>query len=451
VGGAGGATARFRLSCISGTIERRAKGLRVRGRTNIRVERAVPGVPSHVNCDNAFPLSGIAAQNQHIQAERGNRRRAGRHAARCFSRQLRAGQILVILLLLASGCLWAQKSSLPQASRFRERSSNSEAVQRVSGAVHVQSSLVVAPVTVLDRSGRFVESLAKVDFRVLDDGIPQRIAQFGLALEPVTAVLVIQTNGSVAPLLNQVRPLGSVFWGLLLGEYGDSAVIAFADHVRVLQDFSSGPRTLENTLRHIAARGKKARLNDALTRAVQMLNREPATERRVVIVFSDGFDRGSKTSEAEVLRAATSSNTAVYALRFAPTQASVKRSQEAWNSGGGAPSVNFMPLVALALGVGRAALSKNLLPQYAAFTGGVAYTHWKKQSLQDQLQQIALDINSQYVLAYAPSTLKQKGFHRIQVEVLQRGLRVRTRAGYFSGVEKKVISFQPSAVSSSTP
>jgi VWFA-related protein len=349
------------------------------------------------------------------------------------SRLLRLALISAALLLFTGAGLFAQGRSLPKAGSPGGDPSSTVS-RRPAGTVRVQSSLVVAPVTVVDRSGRFVESLGKVDFRILDNGVSQHITQFGLAMEPVTAVLVIQTNRSVAPLLNQVRPLGSVFWGLLLGDYGDSAVIGFADHVNVLQDFSSGPRTLENTLRHIVAHGKKARLNDALERAIQMLNKEPATERRVIVAFCDGFDRGSKTGEAQVLRAATSSNTAVYGLRFNPAQASVRRSQEEWSLGDGAPSVNFMPLVSLALGLGRVALSRNVLQQYADFTGGVAYTHWKKQSLQDQLQQIALDINSQYVLAYAPSTLRQKGFHRIQVQVLEPGLKVRTRAGYFYGL-----------------
>jgi VWFA-related protein len=341
--------------------------------------------------------------------------------------------IVAVLSALATSPLLSQKPSWPNRRVVEEQLARASALRHSASSIHIQSPLVVAPITVFDRAGRFVDDLAKVDFRVLDNGVPQRIAEFGLALEPVTAVLVIETDRTVAPLLRQVRPLGSVFWGLLLGEYGDSAVIGFSDHVQILQDFSSGPRTLEHTLRHISARGRRARLNDALNRAIQMLNKEPATERRVIIAFSDGFDRGSKTSEAQVLRSAASSNTAIYGLRFSPEQASLKRSEEDWNAGNGAPSVNFLPLVALALGVGRAALSKNVLQQYAAFTGGITYTHWKKQSLQDQLQQIALDINSQYVLAYVPSTLTQRGFHRIQVKVLHRGLTVRTRVGYFAG------------------
>lgn len=340
--------------------------------------------------------------------------------------------ILLLLLLIPGKSFASRTQSGPpiQSAVIRKQ----ERISRHHAApIHVQTSLVVTPVTVMDRSGRFVEDLRRADFRVLDNGVPQRIAQFGLALEPVTAVIVIQTNGAVAPLLREVRPLGSVFWGLLLGDYGGAAVISYADHVRVLQDFASGPKTLETTLRRLVAHGRKARLNDAIERAIEMLEEEPATERRAVILFCDGFDRGSKTSEAEVLRTATSANVAIYGLRFAPAHESWRRSREAWNSGSGAPSVDFMPLVALGLGVSRAVLSRDLLPQYASFTGGAAYAHWKKQSLQDQLQEIALEINSQYVLAYVPSNLKERGFHRIQVELARRNLRVRTRAGYFYG------------------
>jgi VWFA-related protein len=309
-------------------------------------------------------------------------------------------------------------------------------------AIHVQSTLVVTPVSVVDRSGRFVENLPENDFRVFDNGVRQRITRFGLALEPVTAVVVIEADEHVTALLGEVRPLGSVFWGMLLGRYGDSAVISFADRVHVLQDFSSGPVTLENTLQHLRAEGSKVKLNDALVRGVAMLAHQPRALRRVIIVFSNGFDRGSKTTSEEVVRAATGADVAIYGLRFAPTHASMKQSREAWKSSS-ASGISLLPFLTLAAGVGRAALEKDLVRQYAVFTGGVAYTHWKKQTLQDQLQKIMLEINSQYVLTYTPTTLRKTGFHRIQVEVSQSHLRVRTRAGYFIGLQSLDLAERP--------
>ena len=59
----------------------------------------------------------------------------------------------------------------------------------------------------------------------------------------------------------------------------------------------------------------------------------------------------------------------------------------------------------------------------------------KTHAFQDTLQQIFLDINSEYVLTYLPNTLKQEGFHRIQLQVSRPWLKVHTRAGYFYGVK----------------
>ncbi|MGH9342344.1 MAG: hypothetical protein ACRD19_01060, partial [Terriglobia bacterium] len=97
----------------------------------------------------------------------------------------------------------------------------------------------------------------------------------------------------------------------------------------------------------------------------------------------------------------------------------------------------LMPFAVLALQTGVKELRANVLQQYAGYTGGVVYTHLRERSLQNQLQNIALDINSQYILTYVPNTLKEAGFHPIQIGVSQPDLRVRTRAGYFYGTSGK--------------
>jgi hypothetical protein len=93
-----------------------------------------------------------------------------------------------------------------------------------------------------------------------------------------------------------------------------------------------------------------------------------------------------------------------------------------------------IPVVPIILATGetiRSTLASSLLEYYAGYTGGVFYSHGSKKAVQDQLNRIASEIHSQYELAYVPDTLGQAGFHRIQVQVRRRGVRVRTRAGYF--------------------
>jgi VWFA-related protein len=327
-------------------------------------------------------------------------------------------------LWVAAAC--GQESPTPPSSPDLNRRNEIQS----SDTIHVRSSLVVMPVTVIDSKGNFVPDLSEDQFRVLDNRVPQRITQFGFAVEPVVSVIVIQANENVAPLLDQLHRLGPLFSDLLLGLSGQVAVITYGDRVEIAQNFSSDSKSLAKTLNHISTNVGKAHLNDALSRAISILARQTGGERRLIFVFSDGFDRGSTTTRAEIIQGANNINVAIYGLRFDPAQESVKRAAavERERNGGG---MDLLPLAKMVVDIGAAKVRSNLMQSYADFTGGTVYTHRKRHTLERDLQRIALDINSQYILAYVPSNLKEAGFHRIQVEMPATGLRVRTRSGYF--------------------
>ena len=99
--------------------------------------------------------------------------------------------------------------------------------------------------------------------------------------------------------------------------------------------------------------------------------------------------------------------------------------------------LSLAPLAVLALKTGSKEMRKNLLGQYAGYTGGIVYTHWREHAVQDQLQNIALAVNGQYDLAYIPTALNNTGFHSLKITVSEPGLRVRTRAGYFYAPPRK--------------
>jgi VWFA-related protein len=332
---------------------------------------------------------------------------------------------------------------------YTHRSGN-QPCDAYSNPIRVQSPLVVLPITVTDPAGNPVLDLKESEFRVLDDDIPQKIRSLSIRMQPVAAVIVIQTDEGVAPLLDQVRPLGVLFSNLLLGQPGEAAVISYADEVRLIQGFSGDPATLEKSLKTIMASGGKARMDDALVRAISMLRNQAKAKRRVLIAFSDGFDSGSKASPLQVIRDATAGGVSIYGLRIAPTYEIWKQNDSSgpsldtpnYGAMSGNPSeaeamadssggADLLAPAVLALELGRSALRRNALQQYAEFTGGVVYKHWKARTLQDQLQKIAVEVNSEYTLTYVPNTLNKTGFHPIRVEVSNGGLKVRTRAGYF--------------------
>jgi len=167
---------------------------------------------------------------------------------------------------------------------------------------------------------------------------------------------------------------------------------------------------------------------------------------------------GSETRKAEVVQRAVNAGITIYGLGFSPGRALLARQAKAPPPDpldvnvarplppGTAPTpsneektwdVPTLPIVPLILASGemiRSTVAKSALEFYAGYTGGVCYAHWSTKGVQDELNRIANEIQSQYEIAYVPHAPgSENGFHRIQVHVHRSGVKVRTRAGYFLG------------------
>jgi VWFA-related protein len=323
--------------------------------------------------------------------------------------------------------------------------------------IRVTANLVTAPVTVINSKGEFVFDLEQKDFEILDNGVRQRIEQFSLEQRKLDAVIVVEANSTSAPLLDEVRPLGPVFSSLMLGPQGEAALVTYGDQIRLVQDLTQDHDKLESALRNVEARGSSAQLNDALARAIALLESQPKEDRRVIVVFSDGHDLGSETHKEEVVQRAVNAGITIYGLGFNPGRALLARQPKAppadpLNDNVARPlppntaptpsneektwDVPALPIVPLILASGemiRSAVAKNALEFYAGYTGGVCYARWSTKAVQDELNRIADEIQSQYEIAYVPHAPSENGFHRIQVHVDRKGLKVRSKAGYFIG------------------
>jgi VWFA-related protein len=233
-----------------------------------------------------------------------------------------------------------------------------------------------------------------------------------------------------------------------------------------LQNFSGDPDHLKITLQQIDSWGTKPRLNDAMMQGLALLETRPKPERRLMVVFSDGTDRGSENDKADVVRRATTDGTTIYGLHLSrmeavlrdkpdqghpmsPLDTNVTRplppgvaptstnSASIWSPEGGSENPNGNDILAAAGHDAVSVFVHNPLEIYATYTGGVYYSHWTETGLQDQLNRVCDEVHSQYEIAYIPSNLTDTGFHSIRVQVDKPGLRVRTRAGYF--YQKQVV------------
>jgi VWFA-related protein len=297
------------------------------------------------------------------------------------------------------------------------------------------------------------------EFLIYDNGKQQKIVQFGTELHPIDLVVIVETNDTTSQMLADIRGLGSMFSDALVGPQGEAAIITYSDHVDVLQPFTQDGNRFDTALRTLGGRGSGYHLDDAVGRAVSMLDTVRMQtghqeDRRVIVVFSDGYNIGSQMNKNEIVKRALNSDITIYGLGFKPIKGLWDRPQKdpppdltamsmGYPSTPNTASTPFtqqqmyqapVPIVPIILATGETVKSivlKSSLEYFAGYSGGVYYAKWGKSDVQEALNRIATEIHGQYELAYVPDNLDETGFHHIEVKVRRPGAKVRARAGYY--------------------
>ena len=112
------------------------------------------------------------------------------------------------------------------------------------------------PVTVRDEKGEMVHSLEESDFRITDNGVPQKITHFNLGGDPISLVVVVETSSRIGPLLPQIRKTGILITQTVTGPTGEGAVVGFDDEVKTLLDFTNSPDAMEKTMAGLREGGR---------------------------------------------------------------------------------------------------------------------------------------------------------------------------------------------------
>ena len=166
-----------------------------------------------------------------------------------------------------------------------------------------------------------------------------------------------------------------------------------------------------------------------------------ALGRHVLVVISDGLDHGSKETLNEAVDAAERSGITLYTVLLKgerdrdselPALGGDRRGGIGgnWPGGGGR-----FPGGRQGGGGSREpeADGKKTLEKIAERSGGRAFEAKKKDSLEEQLTQIAAEIDGQVLLTYTPDVAdKEGGFHKVSVKAANGEWTVAAPEGYFA-------------------
>ena len=261
--------------------------------------------------------------------------------------------------------------------------------------------------SVIDTSGRAVDSLAQDAFRVYEDGVPQNIVGFRHEDVPVSLGIIIDSSGSMYDKRTAVDQ-ASLDLVRLSNRLDEAFLVDFSSEAYIDQDFTSDITKLQQGLGYIKASGGTA-LYDAVIASADYLSKNAKHSKQVLLVITDGDDNASSASlESAIRRVQDLDGPAIYTIGL---------------------------LFGEDVGRGEARHAKSVLAELSEQTGGAAYFPRGLKDVDGIAHEVAQDIRTQYTIEYRSSKSPELGGYRqIHVEAKEkgyRGLQVRTRAGYY--------------------
>jgi VWFA-related protein len=275
-------------------------------------------------------------------------------------------------------------------------------------SIQVNVPEVTVPVTVTTKNGEFIPGLKKEDFRVLEDGQPQKITNFAQSSEaPITAVLLVEFAA------NHYR----FIYDMLSNAYGFAqslkpndwvSVISYDMHPEIQQDFTQNKQAIIQALNTLRIPGfRETNEFDALYDTLDRLDRVEG--HKYIILISSGVDTFSKLNFDKILKKVKASHDITI---FPISTGWLLREQlDPYLNPG-----DVMPGTTDRLDFLQA---DNELKTFAQLTGGKFYQPRFQGNIPEVVADVSAAIRNQYLLSYHSTNPKQDGgYRKIKVDLV---------------------------------
>ena len=300
--------------------------------------------------------------------------------------------------------------------------------------------LVVAPITVTDAKGRYIDGLTEQDLLLYDNNVARPI-HLEYSVYPISLVVAVETNSNSEPAINKLGGSGILFANLVAAEGGETALISFSDTVVLRQSFTSDPEAIIRPLRNMHVEGSGACTLDAIVTAMRMLDTRKPDRRRILFLVAEKRDRSSAAKLEDAVQAVQRQNAAVYWLTYSPSLTQYTMRPKTVHSidpkEDGKLIENDVQLPEWNIIGALQELAHLQAPDIAALfsrvTGAHTLNFLKKSGLEEEIHAIGEEIHRQYIATFQPPHSEAGLFHTIRVEAKAHPeWQVKTREGYWA-------------------
>jgi VWFA-related protein len=336
---------------------------------------------------------------------------------------IRCGAALLLSALVAS----AQQIPPPEPPQPLPGSNPNEPTLRVT------TQEVLVPTLVEGHNGEILYGLKPDDFILLDNGIAQRLrVQEEMDTAPVALVVAIEQGRMSALEFEKFAHLGPLLDSFLSNPRSQAALVGFDSVPHLIRDYTHSTEEIGQALKTMEPGDGGDAILDTVNYAVDLLETQPKSFRRVLLLISEARDHGSRhTKITGLIRKIGQSDVLVLTVSFSPFTAEflhdVKDNGEN----------RTLDMVSALLSLVQA-LKKNGSKEIATMSGGEYTTFISDKKFQQRVEDAAKHARNRYLLTFSP-TDATPGLHSIHVRLAQDyNARVTARANYWVGPEADI-------------
>jgi VWFA-related protein len=336
--------------------------------------------------------------------------------------------------------------------------------------VRVDTQLVSVPAVVTDNSGRPLSGLRPENFRIIEDGQPQTIANFGTAETPFEIALLLDTSGSTRDDVALIRSAANSFIealrpgdrvGVLSFNMAQTVANPIAT-VEVLTPLTDNREKLRAAIENLGA-SQGTPYYDALERVADSIFREPPRDevrgRRAVVALTDGVDSSSNSDFATAKMKLSRAGIACYFIQvntedfvedrlmkdcqddgqLSLSQKQIQRYRQLFFPKAKEENFNNFcqmgPFERMSISRDLYNLARREMNELARVSGGRSFEAATLADAKAAFARVASDIGTLYSLGYYPTNKARDGKYRA-IKLEMRGLKdnaqVRARDGYYA-------------------
>jgi VWFA-related protein len=338
---------------------------------------------------------------------------------------------ILFLALLASfpGAMPAQSGaqSLPPLEPPRPMPS-----QQSQATLSVTTTEVLVPTLVEDKDGEIIYGLKQKDFILEDNGVPQKIhVQEEMDTAPVALVVAVELGGASVLEFDKLAKLGPLLDLFLADPRSEVALVGFDSAQHLLQDFTHAGEQVNQELRQLQPGDGGAAILDTISYSVNLLQSQPKSFRRVLLLISEKRDHGSKHAKIQhIIKQIGESDVLVQSVSFSPAAAEFAHDLK---DSGEDRTMNMVSALAMLV----QAFRKNVNKQIAVMSGGEYTTFLGDKRFEARVVNAAKHMRNRYLITFSPSN-PAPGLHTIKVRTVQDyGAKIVARTDYWIGPEAR--------------